>query len=914
MADDYSLLSDCGDRLPVATVVDSIPFYRIVPLEIASGGVSHPAIYPVDYAVPELVQEGVLQGWPPEDIVSARGGIPLVSEWDAPAADSIVEESITVEIEDIDAFIADPSVTLEGEELAVALDPFNIEVLLAGGTTLVRTEDGRPVFIQPGGPSVLGEEVVISDLSEIARGGLIFGAERLAISSTNVRELREHGSTWLHMPGEDETAKVHVVLGERELEIDKASPASTATPLAIAFRPPRSRGYDAYTEDSVLLPGLEAVKPLPKFEFVLFLSYRQEWLLAGFARGDLVNTIALAPQEETTVDVFSWDRQRRTLDVLEETGWESTLEAQATGRITREVAKELTENEAWKLTSAGIEIGIGDKFKVGADLSGNFGTETTEVTRRTRSRVEEATAKAATKARGLRQTKVSESREFGFEQRTTRRLRNQNLCRSVAYDFFEVLAAYDVHTHVVPESTRLGVLVPSPLPLLFNRATIIAFEGTLRGALLDSHQAAGFDAARWLAARDEYCSICREQPCCPCEKPKSYSQADSGSVDPAAAAARVLEAGDRVAFAIQVVRLAVDNVGDAWDAGITGDAFEQVVLSYRQFLFRRFGLESHQPAFWSACLRFESEWPSNRKPERVAQLISEATKAWRQSVGDSALAQTLLSTVLPRFLIQIALYHGFETLWYSPYTGRGFDDAALGSLLTAASSEVGKWEDVLDDAALPTTPPVLPSPAPESAPATEPYGDDKTASSRVAERSLIAHLEANRSHYLEAIWRSIQPADRARITQSAFGKLGSDVEYEILGFYGDKVVLPFNADQYSQLRDALKDAIERLREDTENDSGGPRVILPTEGVEIHARLDECDGCEPFVLALREYELAERKATAQRAEALAEQAALERDRLQARLDATPPQLDDPTVDRPQVDVRLINRSSSDSEPG
>jgi hypothetical protein len=41
----------------------------------------------------------------------------------------------------------------------------------------------------------------------------------------------------------------------------------------------------------------------------LELTHRQEWQIQGHARGELLHSLPLAPGEETTVEVLTWDRQ-----------------------------------------------------------------------------------------------------------------------------------------------------------------------------------------------------------------------------------------------------------------------------------------------------------------------------------------------------------------------------------------------------------------------------------------------------------------------------------------------------------------------------------------------------------------------------------------------------------------------------
>jgi hypothetical protein len=944
MADEFTMLSACDDRLPVARVVDSIAFHRFIPLRIASDGRSRPAVYPADHAVPELVKESAFGGWPPPDLAEFRGGHPLIPAWEPPSDEATTNPIVNVEVDDLDEFLANPRATVEDERRTLRLSPFNVRALTDSGRTLVRLDDGPPVVVEVtagDGRRSRDGDVIVSELADVVGGrGLTLAGERVRVSADNIRELRERGATWLRLRDGGEQHDVRVVMQPMTATVGaepvageaiSSRPSSTA---ATVSQPILSSGGLAGALspgllDEALRPGrmgiepeiFEWATPIPSFEFALFLGYRQEWTLVGFARGDLLNTIALAPQEETTIEISSWDRSRAGAEMTEEAGWESSLEAQATGRITRDVANEVTRNEAWKLTSAGVNVNVPQTVEVDLDLAGEFGNTVNNVSRATVSTINEATAKASAKARGMRQTKVTESREWGFEEKTTRRLRNQNLCSSVSYDVFEVLGAYDVSTRVVPEETRLAILVPNPLGVRFEPATILAFEGVLRAALLDPRQDPGFDAVRWLAARKEYCALLKEPPCRRKEEkraepaPAQPSATSTTEPDPIEAAEqRVSQAGDRVVGAVRKIRDAGHYVASAYDAGVRGAELEEVILEYRQWLFRIFGLEKFQPGFWGACLRFEAERSSgNRTPEPVEQLLNETASAWAEAAARIYIAALLWQISGPIAAIELVGHLGSKTLWYAPYTARGFDDAGLGAILAQARSAVEAWRRARTSPAATTlgagqptassTPSVTQS-TPEGAPGSEPYPEADTAANQIAERALIAHLEHNRSHYLEAIWRAIGPTDRARLLEGAFGHLGQEVEPEVLGFFGDRVALPFRVSGYPQLRDALADAIDDLQ-DAEVD-GARRLVLPTAGVQMKARVDECEACEPFLTSQRTLELQERQAKLEEARAVAAQAELERDRLQARLEADPPQLEDPTTDAPEISVRLTDR--------
>lgn len=961
MPDEFILLTDCDDRLPVAKVVDRIPFYRFVSLNTPSDddGKTQKAIYPTDHATPELVKEYAIDGWPPEDILSKRGGVSLLPEWVEPPEESRVAPAIRITVNNLDDFLANPGATVD-----VQLDSTHVEALLSTGQTHIRREQGPPVLVQVG-PSAITQYIVSNgktietDIATLLESG----QQLLPISVTNIRELREHGSTWVQLSRTQGGRQVRVLAANhavaasngslsvhhegmlgfgksgvhRSIAYSASSISKTDTiSLQELMNLPSFKVPERDTTDIGVITQHPKHRPsfkLPSFEFVLYLAYRQEWELLGYARGDLLNTISLAPQEEITIEVFTWDRFKSAEDTTEESGWESSLEAGFTGKTSRDITAESTRNEAWKLTSAGVNITGPKDIGVDVDVGGDFGTSLTTVNKDTVSLVNESTAKAATKARGMRQTKVSETHEWGSEERSTRKLRNENMGRSVSYDLFEVLASYQVKTQAVPEQTRLAILGPSPLPVkAFDRPTVSAFEGPLRRALLDENQKSGFDAIRWLAARDEYKALQKvkevasappAQQTLPSQQgaPGQTSQQTTVPTDP------ILAAGDRVSECIRTI-LDADKraVKKAWDAGKRGDELKPAEIVFRQWMLRKFGFDEFQPRFWQACTRFENEWKNDRSVERCDQLLKETASAWLETVGNVTFTIALGVLLWPYFLVrfgdlvltltgELGAGEAATHVWNGHV---GFDDAGLGAKLDGARTVMTSYRKALEVNAQPvqtqnadpnqpaqanqsaeTNPVAQPDPGQSGQP-QEPFPDGQAAAHMVAQSSLLVHLENNRSHYLEAIWASFQPTDRARLLAVVFGKLGDEVEPELLGFHEDKVAVPFRTDRYPGLKEHLEEAIAAAQGAGSEDARD--VVLPTAGLHLQTRLGECDALEPFLTGHREQDLAAKKLQVRHDE-------LENERLEARLNAQPAQLEDPNNDGRGLTVRLVDHGES-----
>ena len=72
-------------------------------------------------------------------------------------------------------------------------------------------------------------------------------------------------------------------------------------------------------------------------------------LAAARIRGDRWYHLSLGPQEETTIEVFSWDRSRRSLEQSSSTDVEQSFESSDTTKDVVDVVKDMTRNENLQL-------------------------------------------------------------------------------------------------------------------------------------------------------------------------------------------------------------------------------------------------------------------------------------------------------------------------------------------------------------------------------------------------------------------------------------------------------------------------------------------------------------------------------------------------------------------------------------
>lgn len=284
----------------------------------------------------------------------------------------------------------------------------------------------------------------------------------------------------------------------------------------------------------------------------LLLPFEQTWELLGYERGELVSSVTLTPQEETTIEVFSWDRRRTSVEDTISSEAERTADTQSLDRDTQDVFGEMTKSGefTWGVTGT-LQVQATPAVSVGASTQAGVKLTAAQVARTTQQKVHERTQKASERVRSSRQTKVSESAEFGSETRTSRRLRNPNLAHSVTYNYFEILRRYRVVTSCLVDEAGLVLLARNPLPIVFDGDTVRHEELTLRKALLDSSLAAGFEAARLLYEYEHACDVMCPSCTCPGDPPAPGTGGERADAVAAldALARRVVELGAYVASA-----------------------------------------------------------------------------------------------------------------------------------------------------------------------------------------------------------------------------------------------------------------------------------------------------------------------------------------------------------------------------
>ncbi|RUM95607.1 hypothetical protein EET67_22230 [Pseudaminobacter arsenicus] len=193
-------------------------------------------------------------------------------------------------------------------------------------------------------------------------------------------------------------------------------------------------------------------------------TFEQSWFAQGMALGNLLHSVALAPGESTRIAVETWDRRdtgRGSEDISEtERLTNVTTHNRAINEVQEAVANEVqtgfsrTHSEA-TTASGGVGFGLGlGPLTIGG--SGSAGTTTTDANSFSTSagsrsigatmsqQVSDATQQAASTVRGRRASIIKEISQSEQQQVSTRILANYNHMHALTVQYYEVVELYRV--------------------------------------------------------------------------------------------------------------------------------------------------------------------------------------------------------------------------------------------------------------------------------------------------------------------------------------------------------------------------------------------------------------------------------------------------------------------------------------
>ena len=955
MADEFELFAsgDCDAKLPVNPVVDEFTFVRFARLRQLStdsfSGLGPSIVLPRDVVHPWLAEKirKELFYYPP---VFVKGGVPLKEAWLSPLGppqiDHPEDPAEELDIQNLGSFFTDKIVRVGRDSFTVDVTESMAKDLRTTGTTVagIGEADGRMVvrlhskpIVAEGGQSETSPIYVGPVDTFLADATILLGgnAQPVQLTESNIRDLDQGGVTQVTI-GEGE--------GAQQVFITSAAPVGWLDGGASNFGGGIGRvGRDAgsigstrsmMTGTTYSIDTKQAMKATPlaiaqvnellnqrfmdTLEFVLYLPYRQTWTLKGYSRGELLNTISLAPEEETTIEVFSWDRfiQTREEDVTVEQ--ESTFELQLADKHSHEIVKELTKDSGWSFNiGGGVTLPAGD---IPVDVQAGYDTSASvkDFSRDTRSHLVEAVQRASARFKTTHQTKVTETHEFGSETRTTRKIRNPNMVHALNLDYFEVQATYDVLTTLDVASARLCVLTPQFLTgQIDDPDFMLAQEFALREALLaPSLYGKAFEALHTLKAWDAICDVkCRTH--CSCEAVTKPVDGTSQVTGNAGTASQVAQATEMVKKAAQAIRGSIQAIrggGISLICGLANDVgrwarysgvnifnpmsaseakayeaeWETAKASYHRWLYAQ-AMEVAAVRFWHSAADYAGDDDS---PEALQRFLATADPSLADLLNLASAQVRLGATVLNTALALVKN----KCLVLKPLIDNfGFDNAGLDGAFAQARGAMDAYRQA--------TAITVPEPnlangqqggdavaaAKAVQQATTEWSPKDIAQAKVEVDALRAHLRTNESFYRQAIWKRMDPTDRY-VALLAMGDLLDYVDTQVLGFVGSRAALPFRIERDADLATWFDTNVTNNK-DLVTATGPVTVTLPTGAVTLEGRLGDCDLGEDFIVEHRKLDLARTSAEVDIAKERLAQEKLETSRRDQRLRQSPPMLDE-----------------------
>jgi hypothetical protein len=888
---------DCAAVLPVNPVVEEHIIARFCLIEADDEqGLPHDVALPRDMVMPEAARQ--LARWRPDaSDEQLRGGVALLQEWNAPALRYPV-----VDVEDVDAVFDDRRVPLDDRDVSVSLDGEEALDLLSRGRAMATVRRGRRgeqvllrvrpgIKVQPADDG--GVHVVVHDLAAVAADPVVRlpGGQRLQLEAAVLRQLLTTGRITARAGGQAVTVTTH-----------SAFPAAAAA--------------DASASSEVFVESLGLAPEPPVFRLAMYLPVRQRWQLLGYARGRVLANLSLAPQEETTIEIFRWDRRRRARSLEVTASRELSGEVTTTSRDSRQVLDETTHDSSSQVQPNGsfsLDLKI-VKFDMGADA--DLRDALREMARTTTEEVDETVARGSSRVNEQRLTKVEETEEIGREERVTRRVRNPNMCHTLNLTYFEWTANYQVTSKVDAAGVRLCVLVDNPVQFYpDSRSTLRQHVDALRPALLAPSLADGFDAARLLEAHTRLCGFACTH--CDCRKTTTSAPTDAQR-QPAVQTAWSTMCSTFQSLLLTGVGSPLRQVFRSGSGNLA-----EAALQFRAWMYEQAIQRSAWPV-WEYLLGLMPEHVQNVAalapwaPWLLEQTKKMPAPAFTYNEAGAAQLRQLLAAQPSDALDPVAQFAG------QSQTLQSYLRSWAGGPLGVEGDDFIKWLDnnglftKLDDlglaaavtafaAAYDTLTATAPAPAADGSDTADVavaavYSLQQLAEAAEREQALMLHLREHADYYKAVLWNALPPAERLRHLAS-YGRLLRLIVPESLGHLGHQLAFPLNPAADQRL-EAWLDANVTLNPGLANAPAVERfVTLPTGELALEGRLGRCGLCEDFIDDQRHLDSALKAAQVDAAQAKAEQERAEAHRRTARLNADPPLLDDPVLSERDIRVTV-----------
>lgn len=830
--------------------------------------------------------------------------------------------------------------------LAVPLSAINIAYAeetrpdlfdLGGGHQVVAGLDGA--FLPSDTPKALADRlklavVNVRDPDVLKPGTITLGGAKVEIQENTRKILERYGTAYVRLAGSSKVVKLaldvehvpvadektflrerRVTTGERlrrvvidedalrNLQQRRSGLARIGNQL-VRLHLPRGPGPGPYVLPFPPFFEKPAPKPKrPRYEIAILTTIEQDWKLLGYSRGALLKSLTLAPREQLSIEVFTFDRLKTEQEQTFGTEFESNLELNSLVRGSTAVASEVAQTlgvEGGLKGGASVQaVDVGGSVSVSNEVQTSLDFQT--------ERINETTRNVSERFKATHQVRIVEARETGTETRSTRRLQNPNFSRTLTLNYFEILENYRVATRVAGPK-QWCVLVENPPISAFDIDTVLAYEHRLQQVLLSPNHRSGFAAARILKGQQwfENSQVKNElekPPSAPAGEPEAAASATEPIPNKGVfATARSLHDLLNEFLALEnEIEAATDTLYEHHKPRLFEDSpvgereLKDAELTVKMYLFwRKFTVI--YPDFESKAADYTKDvgplLADNAQQEEVlrqlALLVDGLDDGWVYAVKSVAF-DIVVGLVVALLTIDAALVLGPVLIGLATGTDKG-----LPEMIDKARRQLKQVEQVQEQAtvaevAVPSDAEAAPAPA-GPPPVPQVFSLQDLAQANADFAALQLHLEKHKIFYQNEIWR-VEDVN-SRYERLKLLGLIQLVDNRLLGFAGNKSIFPLRlAALPSDVAKTLQEKYAAFREE-DIKSWQSDVTLPTAGVHMESLLGQCDAIEPYMQERRLIDLQTRKAAAVRAEAEALQQAEELKRLQLRLTQDPPRLDSP----------------------
>ena len=610
----------------------------------------------------------------------------------------------------------------------------------------------------------------------------------------------------------------------------------------------------------------------------------QLWEPKGYTRGDLLNSFSLAPGEQLTLEISSWDKSSSKSESELASESELRVSSKLMMRDNQQVVQELAAEMGGKLGANGgltIPIPAGEALlPVTLAATGELQDKLAAGIQDTVEHTVERTIEAASTIKNTRRLRVEVAREVGREEKQTRVIVNTNRCHALNAHYFEVMANYVVTTR--PVAIRPCILLACPEFRPANAKWVLSHENLLMQALLDPVFVPGFNAAKVLEADLRLQELKKKRAAAQAAEPSSaLAPTDELSAEFARKRAAICSAYGELKAAWGKVLEAMEAVDamEWWQAAMLGAGgyFAAVVAKLvvdhgadkaALYLRRTLYLAMLQVA-QNTINALDALDVSGSMPAR------ESLRNFFAAVMPQDFERNPVAAAVVKGLVALGVPEDLADVLHTGLIDYQDDDAGLYGAIKAAFDRLQK----ADEGLLPDLSTALV--AQEAAQASPAAEEDKSllalAEAQVEFQRLSDHLLDNKEHYQQAIWLRTHPDVRQRHLDDQ-GTMASLVTNEIIGFHGDKAAYPIadvsllgkGAPYYA---DRLEKAMKEVREKIEDFPTEPFLVTqPTQGTVMEVTLGECDACEEYIQNSRLIDERQGKARAGQEEAEADRRA------------------------------------------